>query len=370
MNNTASIPNNLTLKKKVEQWVRPEIRALSAYHVPAAINFIKLDAMENPYQWPEAKIEEWFSILADVELNRYPDPNASALKTEIKQAMQVPNGADILLGNGSDEIIQMIVMAMNKPGQKILSVEPGFVMYKMIATFCDMEYIGVPLKEDFSLDMESLLETIRQQQPAVIFLAYPNNPTGNLFDRTDIETIINVAAGLVVIDEAYHAFADSSFMSELARYDNLVVMRTVSKMGLAGLRLGLLAGAKEWLQEFDKVRLPYNINILTQASTRFALANRDMLDTQTEQIKKDRKKLYQSLCNIEGLQVFPSQANFILFRTPVDQADQIFDGLKTDGILIKNLNPAGGMLKDCLRVTVGMPEENQAFLEALRGVMF
>lgn len=369
MNNKAAVSFNPELTNHLERWIRPEIKALSAYHVPPSADFIKLDAMENPYQWPQDKIAEWQTLLSDAALNRYPDPNASRLKQALHAAMQIPAGADLLLGNGSDEIIQMIMMAMNKPGHKVLSVEPGFVMYKMIATFCDMEYIGVPLKADFNLDMDVMLATIKEQQPALIFLAYPNNPTGNLFARDEIEAIIQVAEGLVVVDEAYHAFADDSFMSALGRYNNLVVMRTLSKMGLAGLRLGLLAGAKAWLHEFDKVRLPYNINILTQVSAEFALANHSMLDAQTEQIKHDREKLFHSLSEIDGLTVYPSQANFILFRTPTEQADQIFTGLKTDGILIKNLNPSGGMLRDCLRVTVGMPEENQAFLEALQGVM-
>ena len=354
------------LLARVSKWLRPEILALSAYHVPDSSNYIKLDAMENPYHWPEDKVDEWLSIIADVELNRYPDPQAQGLKKSLRKTMDIPENAEILLGNGSDEIIQMIIMAMSKSGQKVLSVEPGFVMYRMIAAFCNMEYIGIPLQKDFSLDCDEILSTIEQQQPAVIFLAYPNNPTGNLFSRDEIEIIIRAAQGLVVVDEAYHAFADDSFMNDIGKYENLVVMRTVSKMGLAGLRLGLLAGAPEWLSEFDKVRLPYNINILTQASANFALANHAMLDTQTEQIKKDREILYQSLCNIDELTVYPSQANFILFKTPNGQANQIFDGLKTEGVLIKNLDPAGGMLKDCLRVTVGMPEENQAFLEALQ----
>ena len=367
--NTAQSHTLNSVLNRVSKWVRPEIQALSAYHVPDASNYIKLDAMENPYHWPEDKVDEWLSILADAELNRYPDPQAQGLKQALRKAMAIPDEADILLGNGSDEIIQMIIMAMNKPGQKVLSVDPGFVMYRMIATLCNMEYVGVPLQNDFSLDMDAILGKIEQYQPAVIFLAYPNNPTGNLFERDDIESILRAANGLVVVDEAYHAFADDSFMKDVGKYENLVVMRTVSKMGLAGLRLGLLAGATEWLSEFDKVRLPYNINILTQTSASFAIENHAMLDTQTEQIKKDREQLYQSLCDIDELTVYPSQANFILFKTPTGQAKQIMDGLKTEGVLIKNLDPVGGMLKDCLRVTVGIPEENQAFLEALQSTL-
>ncbi len=354
-----------SLRDRIAQWVRPEIRKLSAYHVPDASGFIKLDAMENPYHWPQDKIDQWLELLRTAELNRYPDPHAQALKDRLREVMAVPADASILLGNGSDELIQMIIMALSGEGRSVLSVDPGFVMYRMIADFCEMDYIGVPLREDFSLDAQALLDAIERYQPAVIFLAYPNNPSGNLFDKADMQRVIEAAPGVVVVDEAYHAFADDSFMPLLDNYDNLLLMRTVSKMGLAGLRLGLLAGAPAWLNEFDKVRLPYNINILTQLSADFALQHAAMLDAQTQQIKQDRAELYAQMQAITTLKVFPSQANFILFRAPADKADAIFEGLKAEGILIKNMSKAGPLLRDCLRVTVGTAEENAAFLQAL-----
>lgn len=362
------------LSEKTQQFIRPEIRALSAYHVPEAGEMIKLDAMENPYRWPDDLIEQWLTVIRDVELNRYPDPGARKLKTHLREAMDVPAASEILLGNGSDELIQMIMMAMagqDEKGNKhsVMSVEPGFVMYKMIATFLDMPYIGIPLNDDFSLNEVALLTTIKEQQPAIIFLAYPNNPTSNLFDEQTIRNIIEAAPGVVVVDEAYHAFADKSFMPMLNEYDNLLVMRTVSKMGLAGLRLGLLAGKAEWLNEFDKVRLPYNINILTQASAEFALKNRHVLDQQTQQICADRSDFYQALSAIDNITVFPGQANFILLRVAPAQADRIFAELKAQGVLIKNLNPAGGLLTDCLRVTVGTAEENKKFLECFKNAL-
>ena len=358
-----------SLQDRVAQWVRPEIRALSAYHVPDASGLIKLDAMENPYAWPADMIGHWLETLRSTELNRYPDPHAGTLKQHLRNAMAVPAGADILLGNGSDEIIQMVLLALAAPGKTVVSVEPGFVMYHMIATFAGMNYVGVPLQDDFSLDKEALLAAIAEHQPAIVFLAYPNNPTGNLFEVAEIEEVIRATPGVVIMDEAYHAFADDSFMPKLMDYDNLLVMRTVSKMGLAGLRLGLLAGPPAWLDEFDKVRLPYNINILTQESAEFALQHAEVLKAQTEQIKTDRVLLEQALRQIEGLTIYPSRANFILFRVPAGQAGQIFEGLKSKGVLIKNLDKAGGSLKDCLRVTVGMSEENKAFIRALKQVL-
>jgi histidinol-phosphate aminotransferase len=358
------------MQNKIEQWVRPEIRALAAYHVPPAADFIKLDAMENPYHWPEAMVEDWLGVLRDVSLNRYPDPSPVALKASLAEAMGVPlhngSGQEVLLGNGSDELIQMMAMTLAQPGRVVLAPEPSFVMYKMIATFTGMDYVGVSLASDFSLDVDAMLAAIAEHQPAIVFLAYPNNPTGNLFERDAVKAVIEASPGLVVVDEAYHAFAGDSFMGELGRYDNLVVMRTVSKMGLAGLRLGLLAGPKEWLGEFDKTRLPYNINVLTQVSAEFALTHRDVLDGQTQQICQDRESLMAALQAMDGVDPFPSRANFILFR--IANADDVFSSLTAQGVLIKNLSPAGGALQDCLRVTVGTPEENTAFLQALKKV--
>lgn len=359
----------MTDKRSPHAWIRPAIRALNAYHVPPATGMVKLDAMENPYRWPPAMIEGWLTLLRDVELNRYPDPGAASLKQKLRTAMQVPAESDIILGNGSDELIQMILMAMADRNHVVLTPTPGFVMYEMIATFCNMPFVGVPLNADFSLNETAMLQAIEQHQPAAVFLAYPNNPTGNLFDDAVIQKIIERAPGLVVIDEAYHAFAGRSYMEQLSRFEHLVVMRTVSKMGLAGLRLGLLAGSKVWLDEFDKVRLPYNINVLTQASARFALQHATILKQQTDQIIRDREQLFTALQAFKGLQVFSSRANFILFRTPAGQAQRIFDELKAQRVLIKNLAKAGGLLTDCLRVTVGTPDENQQFLSALRAAL-
>ena len=356
----------MSLEDKVKTFIRPEIQALAAYHVPDSSDTIKLDAMENPYQWPSDLVDQWLEVIRDVELNRYPDPSARVLKEHLRESMEVPDESEVLLGNGSDELIQMIMMAMSGKDKKVLSVEPGFVMYKMIAAFLDMPYIGISLEEDFSINEKELLASIKEHQPSVIFLAYPNNPTSNLFDEQTIRNIIDVAPGVVVVDEAYHAFAEKSFMPMLTEYDNLLVMRTVSKMGLAGLRLGLLAGKAEWINEFDKVRLPYNINILTQASAEFAIKNRDVLDKQTQQICVDREVLFKELSEIESITPYSSQANFILVRVEEGEADKIFNNLKEQGVLIKNLNPAGGLLKNCLRITVGTAEENKKFLELLK----
>jgi histidinol-phosphate aminotransferase len=227
-----------------------------------------------------------------------------------------------------------------------------------------MNYVGVPLTQDFSLDLPAMLDAIKREQPALVFLAYPNNPTGNLFDAAAIKQIIQAAPGLVVVDEAYYAFASDSFIPHLAQYENLLVMRTFSKLGMAGLRLGFLAGSSAWLAQLEKLRLPYNVGVLPQLVAAKLLEHHDVLLAQADSIKQERSKLLASLQVINGVQVYPSEANFILLR--VAKATQIFEGLKQRGVLIKNLNGGHPALMDCLRVTVGAPDENQKFVAALQ----
>lgn len=345
---------------------RQEVLALSAYNVADAEGLIKLDAMENPYVWPDDIKAEWLEALKDCRLNRYPDPEARQLAATIRRLNAIPDGLGLLQGNGSDEIILLLLMAL-KPGSSVLAPEPGFVMYKQLSQSLGLDYQGIPLMaHDFDLDMPAMRQAIEQHQPAIIFLAYPNNPTGNLFSEASIREIIQAAKGLIVIDEAYAPFAGASFIDSLAQYDNLLVMRTVSKLGLAGLRLGYLIGHPAIIAELNKIRLPYNINSLTQISADFALSNKILFDRQTQAICAERTALLHELEQLDGITAYPSAANFILFRTPVNRASDIFASIKQQGVLIKNVSRQGGLLADCLRVTVGKPQENKAFLTALK----
>jgi histidinol-phosphate aminotransferase len=344
--------------------IRDEVRALSAYHVPDSRGLIKLDAMENPYGLPSDLRAEIAALTADASLNRYPDPAAVTLKAKLREALAVPAGMDLLLGNGSDELIQILALAVNRPGAVLMSVEPSFVMFRMVAISTGIAYAGVPLAADFSLDVPRLLAAVREHQPALTFIAYPNNPTGNLFDADAIRALLEASSGLVVVDEAYHAFAGKSFLPELARYPNLLVMRTLSKLGLAGLRLGLIIGRPEWLSELDKLRLPYNVNVLTQRIAVRVLERPDVLEAQAAAIRGERTKLMTALQSVPNVRVFPSDANFILFQVP--RADAVFAGIKAQGVLIKKLHGSHPSLNDCLRVTVGTAEENDQFLSALR----
>src|SRR5687768_5941011 len=327
------------MPSRPDQLIRPEILALSAYHVPPASGMVKLDAMENPYSLPAPLREEIAQLAADAHINRYPDPNAASLKAALRAALAVPDGMDIMLGNGSDEIIQIIALAFARPGAVLMSVEPAFVMFRMIATFTGMSYVGVPLNPDFSLDVDAMLAAIARHEPAVIIIAYPNNPTGNLFDAAGISRIIAAAPGVVVVDEAYHAFADASFMGKLLQYPNLLLMRTLSKSGLAGLRLGLLAGRPEWLIQLEKLRLPYNVGIVTQSITEKVLQHGDVLLQQAAAIKIERAMMSERMATLHGIEVFPTDANFILFRVNLgNSAPEVFQGLKEHGVLIKNLD--------------------------------
>jgi histidinol-phosphate aminotransferase len=344
-----------------EKLVRPEILALKAYHVADAAGMVKLDAMENPYPLPPAMRRELAEVLSRVELNRYPEPSGRELRALIARKMALPPGMELLLGNGSDDLIQIVTLALARPGAVMMYPAPTFVMYSMNAVLSGMKAVPVPLREDFSFDAGAFIARMRAERPALVYIAYPNNPTGVLYPEEDLVRVIEACEGLVVIDEAYHVFAGKTFMPRLPRFPNLLVLRTVSKLGLAGIRLGYLAGRPEWIAEFNKVRQAYNVNVLTQAAAMFVLERLEVLEEQAARIRRERDSLKSELVKLKGLSVFPSQANFFLVRVP--DADRTFEALRRQGVLVRNLHPG---LQGCLRVTVGTPDENRVLLTALR----
>jgi histidinol-phosphate aminotransferase len=343
--------------------VRPEIRALSAYAVAKSEGMVKLDAMENPYALPEGARSRLAAALAQVPINRYPDGGGDAVRAVLKSAFGIAGALEVLLGNGSDELIQIITATLARPGAVMLAPEPSFVMYRMNAIYSGMRYVGVPLKPDFGLDLAAMLAAIERERPALVYLAYPNNPTGNLFAASDVEAILRAAPGLVVVDEAYYAFAETTFLPRAAEFANLLVLRTLSKVGMAGLRLGYAVAASEWITEFNKMRQPYNVNALTQAAVAALLADRSWIVHQAAAIRAERSRLAAALARLRGATVYPSQTNFITLR--VTGAASVFEGLKTRGILVKNLDGWHALLANCLRVTVGTPAENDRLLAAL-----
>ncbi len=357
------------IEDQIRKLIKPAILEAKAYHVPKSDGLIKLDAMENPYIWTDELKSSWAEYMQKAELNRYPDASTSELRDKLSAMFELPEGIEMLFGNGSDELIQIIMMALNNQSNVIMAPEPGFVMYRLLGSLLELDYVGVPLNDDFSLNLDDMLKAIDEKQPAVIFIAWPNNPTGNMFDRESIETIIKAAPGLVVIDEAYHVFAQKSMMDCVLKYPNVLLMRTLSKLGLAGLRLGILFGASEWVSELDKLRLPYNIGTLNQLSANFIVENISLLEQQAAQIRNDRTRVFNSLSRISGVELWPSEANFILFRVAGKGASDVHVELLKRHILIKNLHGSHPLLENCLRVTIGTEEENQQFLSALQEIM-
>ncbi len=344
--------------------IRTDVLAMHAYQVADAGGMVKLDAMENPYRLPAELRRSLGERLAEVAINRYPVPSYAELRAALRAKFEVPAGYDVVVGNGSDELIAMLSVVTARPGAVVLSPWPSFVMYEMGARLAGSRFVGVPLRPDFTLDTEAMLAAIRAERPALIYLAYPNNPTGNCYETSAIEAIIAAAPGLVVIDEAYQPFALDTWMPRLPEFPNLAVLRTVSKLGLAGLRIGYLSAAAPWLAELEKVRPPYNVGSLNEAGAIFALEHLAVFEAQAADLRAARAELAWELAAVPGCEVFPSQANFLLIRVADGPATAA--GLRERGVLIRDVGKMNPLLSNCLRLTVGDARENAALLAALR----
>ena len=354
--------------KDTANFIRDDIKAMSAYRIAdLPEGFIKLDAMESPYhpfaRFPELS-NEWLRLIAQAQIHLYPNPAASGLQETLRKAFNIPESAAIALGNGSDELIQFLTLLVAQSGATMLAVEPSFVMYRHNAELYGMNYVGVPLNEDFTLDLPAVLSAIDKHQPALIFIAYPNNPTGVCFRREEVEAIIRAARGIVVVDEAYGAFSRDSFLPQAGSIENLVVMRTISKIGFAGLRIGYAAGSPAVMGELAKILPPYNMNQLSLATAKFALQHHDTIQTTIDILKTERERVFNELSAIGRLKAFPSEANFITVRVP--DADALFNTLKENRILIKKLHGTHPLLAQCVRITIGSPEQNDAVLDIIR----
>jgi histidinol-phosphate aminotransferase len=347
--------------------IRQDIRDLHAYPVAPADGLVKLDLMENPYPLPAELAQELGRRLGAVSLNRYPPGDPAAFKQRLGAWAGLPDGSALLLGNGSDELIHLMILACAGPETTVLSPGPGFSMYRLIAAQDRCRFVEVPLRADFSLDLPVFLAALQAHRPAIVFIAYPNNPTGNCFDRAAIAAILDAAPGLVVIDEAYLPFARQTWIDELPRRPNLLVLRTLSKLGLAGARLGYLCGAPALIAQFDKVRPPFNVNVFTLAAVDFLLGHIPVLDAQAAAIRAERARLIGRLGALAatrpGTEVFDSDANFFLLR--VGDAPRVFAALLRQGILVKDVSASHPLLRGCLRVTVGTEAENERLFQAL-----
>ncbi len=349
--------------KDIINLVRPAVRGLAAYHVDETFVRVKIDAMENPFLLP-VKIRKGIGTSAQQALiNRYPDPSAKKLKQAIARYWKM-DPERMLLGNGSDELIQAVVLAFGGP---VLAPTPSFAMYEITARALSQRAVTVPLTNEFELDSDAVISAAKRTKAKVIFLACPNNPTGNRFSDTAVRRILEKTNAVVVIDEAYYSFSGKTFLPFLKKHPNMIILRTLSKIGLAGLRVGVLTASKEIIAELNKIRLPYNINTLSQAAGLVALRHGSMLNAQISLLISERRKLYNALLRTPGVTPFPTETNFILMWIEKD-ATKVFQALKKRGILVKNLDRPGP-LKGCLRVTVGTPAENKEFLKNLQGII-
>jgi histidinol-phosphate aminotransferase len=351
--------------------IRPDVRAAHAYVVQPSAGVVKLDAMENPYRLPPQLQQALGERLGALALNRYPAERTAELARALARHAGMGDGVGVTLGNGSDELIGLLTIAVARPGATVLAPLPGFVMYEALARQQRLDFIGVPLRaDDFQLDEAAMLAAVRRHQPALIYLAYPNNPTGTLWDAAVIERIAQAAPGLVVMDEAYQPFvshpsADS--LALMARQPNVLVMRTMSKFGLAGVRIGYLLGASELVDQIEKLRPPYNISVLNAEAALFALEHADVYAAQAAELRQQRERVFSALQLMPGISPWPSQGNMILAR--VQDAAATFAALKGRGVLIKNVSAMHPLLANCVRITVGTPDENTLLLQALEACL-
>ena len=347
--------------------LRPDVQAMHAYAIQDCTGMVKLDAMENPYQLPPALQAELGQRLGALAVNRYPGARIDDLRAALARHVALPSGCALLLGNGSDELISLLALACAMPGASVLAPVPGFVMYAMSAQLQGLAFHGVPLTPDFELDEAAMLAAIEQHRPAITYLAYPNNPSANLWDDAVIERIILAVGeqgGLVVMDEAYQPFASKSYIDRMDRHGHVLLMRTLSKFGLAGVRLGYLMGPQALIEQLDKVRPPYNVSVLNCECALFALEHEAVFAAQALAIREQRAMLFEALADFPGVRAYPSDANMILLRVP--DAQRSFNGLRQRKVLVKNVSSLHPLLANCLRLTVGTADENRLMLAALQ----
>jgi histidinol-phosphate aminotransferase len=349
------------------QWAhRQDVVSAAGYAIQPSAGMVKLDAMENPFGLPAALQQSLGQRLAQLALNRYPLGKGDVAMA-LAQHFEVPSGCKVMVGNGSDELIDLLSVACDVPGATVLAPMPGFVMYEMSARLRGLNFVGMPLTPTFELDEQAMLAAIERHRPALTYIAYPNNPTGNLFDESIVRKIVAAVGaqqGLVVFDEAYQPFSSRTWMPELTRHEHTLVLRTLSKFGLAGVRMGYLAGAAALIEQVDKVSPPYNISALNAEATLFALEHAEVFAGQAQVLRTERARLLKALAELPGVTVFPSEANMILVRVPHSQ--RAFDGMKQRKVLVKHIAPMHPLLANCLRLTVGTPEQNTQMLQALK----
>ena len=352
--------------------VRAPLRPFAAYHVPSYPNAIKLDANESPFALSPAALETVKKTVTS-ELNRYPDAQASELRAVLAGRLGV-DGAELAFGNGSDELLSLLCAAFGEPRKKskpatILYAAPGFVVYRTAALAHGLGIVEVPFGPGFAPDESALLAAVERERPNLIFLATPNNPTGTVWPRATVEKLLAAHEDVItVVDEAYLAYGEAKSCIDLAlAHPHCLVLQTLSKIGLAGLRVGYLVGRREVVAEVEKVRTPYILNSLSQrAAIAILAAHASELEKHFAEVKRERIRLAAALAQLDGVEVFPSEANFLLVR--MARATAIYESLAERGVVVRSFDRPGP-LAGCLRVTVGTEDENDWFLDALRAIL-
>ncbi len=345
--------------------VRPNVKSLKAYHVDNYDCKIKLHANENPFQLPTEILDLISASFKDFEFNRYPDPGCLQLREAISKIANIPS-QNLIVGNGSDELLQLIMQVFCGPGDGVAFPDPSFAMYSILAKSMALKPVPFSLNGQWDFKAETLLEIVEQNQTKVVFFSFPNNPTGNCFSSEEIEKILNEFKGIVVLDEAYFDFSRKTFKDRLTTNNNLIILRSLSKIGLASLRVGFAAACPLIIEELNKIRLPYNSNSFSQMVANEALKQFHLIQKQIDLIIQERTQLFNSLSQLSEVQVFPSDSNFLLFKTS-QNSGEIFQKLAKKDILLRDLS-SHPKLKNCLRVTVGTPDENSKFLQEIKQI--
>lgn len=354
------------------------IRRLAPYQVPRAPDArAKLDANEMPFDLEPEHARELAEVLAQVPLNRYPAADCGELRAAVAERINVSERA-LVFGNGSDELVQLLISAFSRPREGsdralVLYPTPSFIWFRLATLGSGLEPLEVPLGEHFELDLDRLRRVIASERPNVAFFARPNNPTGTLWPSSEIAGLAAEFPDVLFIsDEAYAEYCGDSMIELVPRHPNLAVMRTLSKIGLAALRIGYLYAADSIVAELEKVRAPYNVGALNQAAAVWLLRRHpELLSQRCSQVIAERERMSSALDEISGVTVYPSQANLLLIRIgdPGDgRAGQLWEQLRERGVLVRNLDRPGP-LAGCLRVTIGTRRENDLLLAELGTVL-
>lgn len=345
--------------------INESVRSLLPYKTETTPARLKLSSNELSIELPGLVKKRIAEEVSKIPFNRYPDPEARSLKEAIALRFGLKE-ENLLLGNGSDELIYYLSISIGEFNRGIFYPVPTFSMYGISAQMLGRERVEVGLGKDFDIDLEESLKVVRERKPVLAYFAYPNNPTGNCFSEDSIKTLRDEGL-FTVVDEAYYHYSGKSFMEDALRREDTLVLRTLSKIGMAGLRVGFMIGKEEIIRELNKIRLPFNVTMPSQVIARLMLVEfYHIIEEEIEKVIRERERVYRELSGVEALQVYPSEANFILFKSLYFPADFLHRRLAEEGVLIRNFSY---MIPDCLRVSIGRAWENDLFLEALHKVL-